>query len=467
MRNSARLQQLGLIPSNPFSGSTTPNSQDKNKTKQRNREDSESNYEPDSVDDDIAKVVVTTICPMKMILACMMTTTPWMTQLMPLPNLLVATQAPMKVFVPLPCYSIFNIALQLWLVYVNCIFNDHLQPGRQERRKRGVNMGHGLHRINRSHRGKLPIVIPEGNIRPLVPLVAAKFASECNIAVRNHVPVLTHWKKYKKRPTVIDTFLGILRAKFDIDTNDDVVKHGCLEMMKSAVRQQRHKLKQQFFDHIPLHLVPKTSPVKSTSNEDWIELVELWKTPKKMVACQKNKDNRGNVSLHQTTGSRSYPVFVENLGNECEDEDQEPDAFDLFKLCHYSKKKKGFEPAVQSVITEMESQMAAQPQEGEQPKSRAQVVADVLQRNNKKSMFLQNVGMQTKRPRLTAQLETEKRDNVELRLIVSNQRAQVEDLSKQLLENEQIRIRDREEMSKKQAELEAKFELFLGQNRAG
>jgi len=62
MRNSARLQQLGLIPSNPFSGSTTPNSQDKNKTKQRNREDSESNYEPDSVDDDIAKVRILPSC---------------------------------------------------------------------------------------------------------------------------------------------------------------------------------------------------------------------------------------------------------------------------------------------------------------------------------------------------------------------------------------------------------------------
>ena len=62
MRNSARLQQLGLIPSNPFSGSTTPNSQDKNKTKQRNREDSKSNYEPDSVDDDIAKVRILPSC---------------------------------------------------------------------------------------------------------------------------------------------------------------------------------------------------------------------------------------------------------------------------------------------------------------------------------------------------------------------------------------------------------------------
>lgn len=313
-------------------------------------------------------------------------------------------------------------------------------------------MGHGLHRMNRSHRGKLPIVIPEGNIRPLVPLIAAKFASECNIAVRNHVPVLTHWKEYKRRSAVIDTFLGILRAKFNIDTNDDVVKHGCLEMMKSAVRQQRHKLKQQYFDPFPLHLVPKTSPVKSTSNEEWIE------------ACQKNKDNRGNVSLHQTTGSRSYPVFVENMGDEYED--KEPDAFDdLFKACHFSKKRKGFMPSVQSVITEMENQLAAQPKEGEEPKSAAQVVAGVLEQNNKKSVFLRNVGMQIKRPRLSAQLEMKKRENAELQSIVSNQHAQMEELSKQLHETEQTRIRDKEEMSKKQAELEAKLQLILGQNR--
>ena len=55
--------------------------------------------------------------------------------------------------------------------------------------------------------------------------------------------------------------------------------------------------------------------------------------------------------------------------------------------------------------------------------------------------------MQTKRPRLSAQLEAEKRENAELRLIVSNQRKQMEGLSK------------------KQAELEAKLDLALGQNR--
>lgn len=91
-------------------------------------------------------------------------------------------------------------------------------------------MGHGLHRMNRSHRGKLPIVIPEGNIRPLVPLVAAKFASECNIAVRNHVPVLTHWKEYKGRSAVIDTFLGILRvSKFSkAFPHLPVLNHACI-----------------------------------------------------------------------------------------------------------------------------------------------------------------------------------------------------------------------------------------------
>jgi hypothetical protein len=36
----------------------------------------------------------------------------------------------------------------------------------------------------------------------------------------------------------------------------------------------------------------------------------------------------------------------------------------------------------------METQLAAQPTQGEQPKSAVQVVANVLERNNKKSVFL-------------------------------------------------------------------------------
>jgi len=65
----------------------------------------------------------------------------------------------------------------------------------------------------------------------------------------------------------------------------------------------------------------------------------------KLEVCQKKKDNRGNVKFRQTTGSCSYPIFVENFGDEYED--NEPDALDLFKVSHFSKKRKGFTPNVQ------------------------------------------------------------------------------------------------------------------------
>jgi hypothetical protein len=54
-------------------------------------------------------------------------------------------------------------------------------------------------------------------------------------------------------------------------------------MMKNAIRQQHHRLKKQYFDPFPLHLVSKSSPIKSMTDEQWNDLVESWKRPKKMV----------------------------------------------------------------------------------------------------------------------------------------------------------------------------------------
>jgi hypothetical protein len=68
-----------------------------------------------------------------------------------------------------------------------------------------------------------------------------------------------------------------------MNSNDGSVKHACNLMMKSALRQQRYKLKKKFFDPFPLHLVPRTSPVKSLDDAQWQELVEYWKNPKRMV----------------------------------------------------------------------------------------------------------------------------------------------------------------------------------------
>ncbi|KAG2555978.1 hypothetical protein PVAP13_8NG059505 [Panicum virgatum] len=322
---------------------------------------------------------------------------------------------------------------------------------------RGVNMGHGLQRLTRAHGAKLLVVITEGNIRPVEPKIVAMYATECNIAVRNHIPVFKHWKEYKKHPALFELFLGRLRAKFDIDTSNEVVRRGCLEMMQSAIRQQRYKLKKYFFDSVPLHLVRKTSPVKVMSNEQWIDLVDSWMTPQKMEASRKNKENRDDVKFHQTTGSCSYPVYRED-----EYKDKELDAVDLFKMCHYSNKKKGYTPTVQSAIL-------AAPTEDGLPKSATQVVGDVLHQNTKTNHFLRNVGIQVAKRRTTlqnvqAELEVEKRTNSELQSIVNNQREEMDGLKNQVQGIEQARIKDQEENRKKQAKLEKKIELLLSQN---
>jgi len=84
--------------------------------------------------------------------------------------------------------------------------------------------------------------------------------------------------------------------------------------------------------------------------------------------------------------------------------------------------------------------------------------------------FLQNVGVKIRNRRsslqnVQAQLEVERRTNVEQQSIVNNQREAMNDLLKQMQETEQARIKDQEKNRKKQAVLEAKLELLLGQNR--
>ena len=99
--------------------------------------------------------------------------------------------------------------------------------------------------------------------------------------------------------------------------------------------------------------------------------------------------------------------------------------------------------------------------EGEELKSAAQVVADVLAENTKKNQFLQNVGYQNARRisnEQSAELEAEKKTNAELRV-------QVVDLSNKVQESEQTRIIDREEMKRSQSEMEAKLNLLLSQIR--
>jgi hypothetical protein len=72
---------------------------------------------------------------------------------------------------------------------------------------RGPNIERKLDKMTRSRKGKLPLVIEPGKKRPNSVMIAAKFATECNIAVRDKVPIFAHWKDYKEvgaKPIIID-----------------------------------------------------------------------------------------------------------------------------------------------------------------------------------------------------------------------------------------------------------------------
>ena len=61
--------------------------------------------------------------------------------------------------------------------------------------------------MSRSKKGKLPMVIEPRNIRPNFVKIAAKFATECNIAVRNHVPIFPKWKDYKDKKNLLKFYI--------------------------------------------------------------------------------------------------------------------------------------------------------------------------------------------------------------------------------------------------------------------
>ncbi|CAD6238505.1 unnamed protein product [Miscanthus lutarioriparius] len=101
---------------------------------------------------------------------------------------------------------------------------------------RGPNIGRELDLMTRSRKGKLPLVIEPGKKRPNLVMIAAKFATECNIAVRNHVLIFPHWKEYKKHPKIIKGYIDRVGTKFHTNVKVAPMKKACVAMMKKAIR---------------------------------------------------------------------------------------------------------------------------------------------------------------------------------------------------------------------------------------
>jgi hypothetical protein len=68
-----------------------------------------------------------------------------------------------------------------------------------------------------------------------------------------------------------------------INDKDKATEEACTNVLRSGVRQMRHRLKKKYFNGVPANEIPTTSPVSYTEDKQWNELVAKWKDPKNMV----------------------------------------------------------------------------------------------------------------------------------------------------------------------------------------
>ena len=75
-----------------------------------------------------------------------------------------------------------------------------------------MNMGKDLDRKSRGHRFR--IVIPLGATRPSNPVLASMYATACSIAVKEVVPLFTHYRMYKNKKDIYKLLAGHVSVRF-------------------------------------------------------------------------------------------------------------------------------------------------------------------------------------------------------------------------------------------------------------
>ncbi|KAE8766796.1 hypothetical protein D1007_61941 [Hordeum vulgare] len=187
--------------------------------------------------------------------------------------------------------------------------------------KHRLRKGKGLERITKSFGTKVPIQIAQGMKHPEKPLQEAKFASECGLVARSHLPVLPHFKEYKNNTTLVEDYIGKVVANFEINTYLETIKYACKDVLQKSSKNRRHNIK-KYFDTV-------------AANKE---------------TCVSNKINRKKVVYQQRTGSRHYTAHI--FATKEERKGEELSAIDLFNATHNSKKH-GFSEPVKIAITEV------------------------------------------------------------------------------------------------------------------
>jgi hypothetical protein len=75
-----------------------------------------------------------------------------------------------------------------------------------------------------------------------------------------------------------------------MDTESQIVKSACTDMLQKRTKNMRHKIKRTYFDNIPANQVSIKSPVDGMPDGEWQNLVKLWSTPRHKVFLYKCLD---------------------------------------------------------------------------------------------------------------------------------------------------------------------------------
>ncbi|KAE8809349.1 hypothetical protein D1007_14028 [Hordeum vulgare] len=158
------------------------------------------------------------------------------------------------------------------------------------------------------------------------------------------------------------------KENFEMNTDSETIKYACKDILQKSSKNRRHKIKKKYFDTVATNKVSTKSPVPDLTDGEWQAL-------------------DGNGPWSPSSSSMFLIRKEERKGEELS-------AIDLFKATHNSKKH-GFSEPVKIAILEMEKMKDALLPEGEEPKSDAEIVEEVLKTEVKQSTFIRNVGLKS------------------------------------------------------------------------
>ncbi|CAN6317746.1 unnamed protein product [Urochloa humidicola] len=246
-----------------------------------------------------------------------------------------------------------------------------------------------------------------------------------------------------------------------MDPNQKAIQIACTDLLRGGQCQMRHRLKKTYFDDVPANQVRTTSPLKGMTDDQWKALVEMWSSPKHKEKCLKAKQCREKVKYLHKTGSRCYIAQTYVVKQADKYKDAPPTAIDLFSDL-YCSSKTGLSEPVKEALEHMRDIVAEPTEEGQDPKSALDAVAEVLP----KSKFLRNVGLEVPGPKknsttaharvheLEAEIQAEREGAEALRCQIEYQQNQLEALTSKFEESKAAKKNQQQELEtlKKQGE---------------